>query len=414
MNTFRAFRYRNYSLFFIGQSISQIGTWMQRTAVSWLVYSLTHSTVLLGMSVFVSLFPTFLFSLYGGIVADRLNRYSILLITQAASMLQAGLLAAFVLTNHYNIPVIFTLSAFLGAINAFDVPARQPLVNVLVADKNDLPNALALNSAMVNFARLAGPALAGILLQRFGAGFCFLMNALSFFAVIGSLLMLRLPAYLPATKKRKTGASLKEMATYLNQTPDLKGVLVMLVSMSFFAFPFDALLPVFAKATFHGNASTYGYIRSFIGLGAIVSTFVLASLKAGVNYKHILWINSIILGIGIICFSCVANLPVALIFAVIAGFGAMSQSTLYITIIQLNAEAAMRGRIMSLFAMAVYGMMPLGSLSVGVLSRFIGAPNALLCQGLMALVITALFTRFLLRHGSPATLTPKEPPQTFA
>jgi MFS family permease len=398
MNTFRAFRHRNYTLFFIGQSVSQIGTWMQRTAVSWVVYTLTHSTILLGMSVFVSQFPIFVFSLWGGVVADRYNRYRILLVTQAASMLQAGLLTLFVLTNHYNIGVIFCLSGVLGIINAYDIPARQPLVHQLVADKSELPNALALNSAMVNFARLAGPALAGILLQQFSAGVCFLLNTVSFVAVIGSLLMLRLPPYVSPGRKSRTDGGLKEMTEYLKRTPDLSLVLLMLIAMSFFVFPFDALLPVFAKTTFHGDAATYGYIRSSIGLGAVISTFVLASLKPGADYRFILWLNSIILGIGIISFSHIANLPIALAFAVIAGFGAMSQSTLYITIIQLNADASMRGRIMSLFAMAVYGMMPLGSLFIGTVSRFIGAPNALLCQGLVGLVIAALFTGFLLRR----------------
>lgn len=311
-------------------------------------------------------------------------------------MIQAGLLAAFVLTGHYNIAVIFSLGALLGVINAFDVPARQPMVHQLVSDKSELPNALALNSAMVNFARLAGPALAGILLQKVGAGVCFLLNTVSFVAVIGSLLMLRLPPDTPASSKSNNG--LKEMTAYLKQKPDLSMILLMLIAMSFFVFPFDALLPVFAKTTFHGDAATYGYIRSFIGLGAIISTFILASLKPGTDFNFILWLNSIILGVGIICFSHTANLPLALSFAVIAGFGAMSQSTLYITIIQLNADASMRGRIMSLFAMAVYGMMPLGSLFIGLVSRFVGAPNALLCQGLMGLVITILFTGFLLRN----------------
>ncbi len=360
------------------------------------------------MSVFVSLFPTFLFSLPGGVMSDRYNRYRILLITQAASMVQAGLLAFFVLTGHYNIVVIFSLSALLGLINAFDMPARQPMVHQLVSDKSELPNALALNSAMVNFARLAGPALAGILLEKAGAGVCFLLNTVSFVAVIGSLLMLKLPPEAPAGRKSKNGNGLKEMMAYLKQQPDLSTVLLMLVVMSFFVFPFDALLPVFARTIFHGNAATYGYIRSFIGLGAITSTFILASLQPGTDYKFILWLNSIILGIGIICFSHTARLPLALVFAVIAGFGAMSQSTLYITIIQLNADASMRGRIMSLFAMAVYGMMPLGSLFIGLVSHFVGAPNALLCQGLMGLVITVLFTGFLLRNRLQKNTQQKE------
>lgn len=186
----------------------------------------------------------------------------------------------------------------------------------------------------------------------------------------------------------------------------------MLVIMSFFVFPFDVLLPVFAKTTFHGNAATYGAIRSFIGLGAVISTFVLASLKPATDHKRILWLNSIILGVGAICLSRIVNLPVALGFAVVTGFGAMSQSTLYITIIQLDTDAAMRGRIMGLFAMALSGMMPLGSLFIGAISRWVGAPGALLGQGLAGLLITGIFTRFLLQRRTDSeepAVRPKEP-----
>jgi MFS family permease len=398
MSIFKAFRNRNYTLFFIGQSVSQIGTWMQRTAVSWVVYSLTHSTFMLGLSVFASQFPSFLFSLWGGIVADRHNRYKLLLITQTASMMQAVLLAILVLTDHYTVWIILTLSVILGIINAFDVPARQPLVHELVSDKSELPNALALNSSMVNFARLVGPALAGILLQKLGAGICFTFNAFSFIAVIISLLLLKLPAYRPSPAKKKAGADLAEGLAYLKRTPVISGILLMLVLMSFFVFPFDALLPVFAKTTFHGDAATYGYIRSFIGLGAIASTFFLASLKPGTDLKFILLINSIILGIGLMLFSHTGNFPLAMLFAVLSGFGAMSQSTIYITILQVNTDAGMRGRVMSFFAMAAFGMLPLGSLFAGTVSRFIGAPDTLLCQGMAALIITAAFSCFLLKN----------------
>ncbi|HEY4876828.1 MAG TPA: MFS transporter, partial [Puia sp.] len=203
INTFKAFRNRNYSLFFSGQSISQIGTWMQRTGVSWVVYTLTHSTFMLGLSIFASQFPSFLFSLFGGIVSDRYHRYRILLITQTASLIQALLLAILVLTKHYTVWEILSLSVMLGIINAFDVPARQPLVHELISDKKELPNAMALNSSMVNLARLIGPALSGIILQKFGAGICFLLNAVSFIAVIISLLLLKLPPYKKPLEKKK-------------------------------------------------------------------------------------------------------------------------------------------------------------------------------------------------------------------
>src|SRR3978361_497584 len=193
ITTFRAFKSRNYRLYFTGQSASLIGTWMQKTAVSWVIYSLTHSTFMLGLTLFASQFPSFLFSLIGGVVSDRYNRYKVLLINQIASMIQATLLAVLIFMKHYAVWEILSLSVLLGIINAFDVPARQSLVYEMVEDKKDLPNALALNSSMVNLSRLIGPGIAGFILEKFGDGTCFLLNAISFIAVIGSLLLMKLP-----------------------------------------------------------------------------------------------------------------------------------------------------------------------------------------------------------------------------
>src|ERR1700710_1842049 len=201
ITTFRAFKSRNYRLYFTGQSVSLIGTWMQKTAVSWVIYSLTHSTFMLGVTLFASQFPSFLFSLIGGVVSDRYNRYRVLLLTQAASLAQALLLATLILLKHYEVWEILTLSVILGIINAFDVPARQSLVYEMVDNKDDLPNALALNSSMVNLSRIIGPAIAGLVLESIGDGACFLLNALSFVAVVVSLLMMRLPKYINTVHK---------------------------------------------------------------------------------------------------------------------------------------------------------------------------------------------------------------------
>jgi MFS family permease len=394
INTFRAFRNSNYALFFGGQSISQIGTWMQRTAVSWVIYSLTHSTFMLGLAIFASQFPSFLFSLLGGIISDRYSRYRILLITQSASMLQAILMAILVLVNHYEVWEILSLSILLGIINAFDVPARQPLVHELVSDKADLPNALALNSSMVNLARLIGPALSGLVLEKFGAGACFILNAFSFVAVIISLSLLKLPQY-GVFRKKKIKTELKEGFAYLRQTPSIKITILMLTMVSLLVLPYDTLLPVFAKVIFSGSAVTFGYIYSFIGLGAITGTFFLASLKPGADLKLVLLINTILLGIGLLAFSHVRYFPLAMVFAVLSGFGAMSQGTISITIIQTNADPAMRGRIISYLAMAMFGMLPLGSLLIGVVSEHIGVSNAMFAQGLLAIGIALLFSKFL-------------------
>ncbi len=394
-STFRAFRNRNYSLFFAGQSISQIGTWMQRTGVSWMVYTMTHSAFMLGLSVFASQFPSFLFSLLGGIASDRYNRYKVLLITQTASMIQAVLLAVLVLINHYTVWEILALSVLLGIVNAFDVPARQPLIHEMVTDKDDLPNALALNSSMVNIARLVGPAISGIILVKYGAGACFLINAASFIAVIVSLLLMKLPAYIPPSVTKKVKSELVEGLVYLKNTPSISIMMIMLGLISLLVLPYNTLLPVFAKVIFKGDAATFGYINSFIGLGAVAGSVFLASLKPGTDLKIILLINSIIFGICLMFFSHISYFPVAMLFAAISGFGMMSQTTIFITIIQVESDKAMRGRVMSYVAMAYFGMLPIGSLLIGAVSQQIGAPNAILCQGIISLVIVAAFYKFL-------------------
>jgi MFS family permease len=396
-NTFRAFGNRNYALYFAGQGVSQIGTWMQRTGVSWVIYTLTHSTFMLGLTVFASQFPSFLLSLYGGIISDRYNRHRILLITQTASMIQALLLALLILTNHYVVWEILTLSVILGVINAFDVPARHPLVMELVPDKADLPNALALNSSMVSLARIVGPALSGIVLVTAGAGICFMLNALSFVAVIVSLLFIKLPPFVPSLVKKRMSSEFKEGFNYLKATPAIGVILLMLAFLALLIFPYDTVLPVFAKVIYKGDAATYGYISSFMGIGAIGGTFFLASLKKGTELKRILLVNTLLCGICLALFSQITYFPLAMVFAILTGFTALSLTTICMTIIQVNSDIAMRGRIMSYVALAFFGMLPLGSLLVGSLSQHIGAPNTLLIEGILAVLIAIVFSRFLRR-----------------
>jgi MFS family permease len=410
INTFRAFRNRNYALFFSGQSVSLIGTWMQRTGVSWLVYTITHSPFMLGLTVFASQFPSFLFSLWGGILSDRHDRYKILLFTQTASMIQAVLLAILTLTGHYAVWQILTLSCLLGIINAFDVPARQPLVHVLVNDKADLPNALALNYSMVNLARMAGPALSGIVLGKFGAGACFILNAISFLAVIISLLLMKLPAHEPSPVKKKIGSELAEGFRYLKNTPSISIILFMLSAVSLLVLPYDTLLPVFAKVIFKGDATTFGYIFSFIGLGAVAGAFLLASLTPGTNQKTLLLVSSMVLGIALILFSHTRYFPLAMVFAILSGFGAMCQNAICLTIVQVETDPKMRGRVMSYIALAYFGMLPLGCLVIGIVSQKLGAPDTILCQGIIALALTAAFSS-ILKKQEPVpekTLRPEE------
>lgn len=398
ITTFRAFKSRNYRLYFTGQSISLIGTWMQKTAVSWVIYTLTHSTFMLGLTLFASQFPSFLFSLMGGVVSDRYNRFRVLLATQVASMIQAILLAVLILANHYQVWEILGLSVLLGIINAFDVPARQSLVYEMVEDKNDLPNALALNSSMVNLSRLIGPAIAGIILEALGDGACFVGNAMSFVAVIASLLMMRLPKYEAKPHPKNVFGELREGFSYLKRAPSISFILVMLALMSLMVLPYTTLIPYYARDVFHGTARTFGIIDSFIGLGAFSGAIFLASQKTGANLKMILFINTIIFGAGLLLFSHEHNYYLALLFVTIAGFGMMSQITVSNTLIQTTVNPNMRGRVISFYAMAFFGMQPLGGLLIGAISKWVGTPNTLMGEGVAALLVAALHWRYLRRE----------------
>ncbi len=402
ISTFSAFKSRNYRLYFSGQSISLIGTWMQKTAVSWVVYSETHSKFMLGLTLFASMFPSFVFSFLGGVVSDRYNRYKLLLLTQVASMIQAVLITLLIFFKHYSVWEIIALSALLGLINAFDVPARQSLVYEMVEEKSDLPNALALNSSMVNLSRLIGPGIAGLALEKFGEDICFGLNALSFIAVIGSLLMMRLPEYTAKIRTKNVYGELKDGFVYIRKTPSIAFTLIMLALISLLVLPFSTLIPVYAKDIFKGTASTFGVIDSAIGLGAFCGAIFLASLKPGKNLRKILAINTLVFGVGLVLFSHSTNYPLALFFATLSGFGMMSQITISNTIIQTTVDPAMRGRVISFYAMAFFGMQPLGGLLVGAVSQWVGTPDTVLVQGIITLVIGGLLYRAIHLNKSAA------------
>ena len=368
---------------------------MQKTAVSWVIYSETHSEFMLGLTLFASMFPSFIFSFLGGVASDRYNKFRLLLATQLASMVQAVLMTVLIFFRHYTAWEIIALSAVLGLINAFDVPARQSLVYDMVEDKADLPNALALNSSMVNLSRLIGPGLAGLALEKFGQDVCFGLNALSFIAVIGSLLMMKLPAYKEKPITKNVFGELKEGLDYIKRTPSIKFVLITLSLISLLVLPFSTLIPVYAKDIFKGTASTFGVIDSVIGLGAFCGAIFLASLKPGRNLKKILAVNTLIFGAGLIMFSHTTWYPLALVFATVSGFGMMSQITISNTLIQTTVDPSMRGRVISFYAMAFFGMQPLGGLLVGAMSQWVGTPDTVMAQGIITIVIGILLFRFL-------------------
>jgi len=384
-------------LFFMGQSVSLLGTWMQKTAVSWVVYSLTQSKFMLGVSVFATLFPTALVSLYGGIVADRYNRYKILLSTQIVSLMQAVLLTlAIVFFKQHVVWEIIVLGAVLGIINGFDMPARQSLVRELVGRKEDLPNALALNSSMVNLSKLIGPAIAGFILERFGDAICFGINAISFIPVILSLLMMKLPK---PEQKTKADKNLKkeflEAFAYIKITPVVSSIIIFAGIMGLLVLPFSTLTPVFAKDIFNGTAFTLGIIDGVIGFGALVGALFLASLHQGTNLSKVLAINTLVFGIGLILFSQVAILSLALLFIAVGSFGMMSVRTITNTIVQIHVPNQFRGRVISIYLMVLTATIPIGSLIVGAISHYIGVEKTVLIEGFLALVIAVFYGRYL-------------------
>jgi len=370
---------------------------MQRTAVYWIVYDLTKSAFVLGITVFCGQFPSFLLSILGGVVSDRYNRFRVLLATQIASLLQAAVLTLLVLSGAFEVWQVLGLSVVLGCINAFDVPARQALLYDMIDNKEYLPNAIALNSTMVNAARLIGPVLSGIVLEKFGAAVCFLSNGVSFLAVIVSLLFMKLPPFIRKERITSVGDDLGEGFKYLKSTPSISKVMLMLACMSFLALPYVTLLPIYARDIFAGTASTFGLLNSFVGIGAVAGALFLASMKPGINLKKVLFRCTLAFGVGLIAFAYMKSFPVALIVIAVTGFGMMAQTTISNTIIQTTVAPTMRGRVISYYAMAFFGMQPIGGLLVGAVAHAFGAPVTILCQGIATLVIAAIFFPFLRR-----------------
>lgn len=393
ISTFRAFRSNNYTFYFIGRSVSQFGTWMQRTAVVWVIYTQTHSAFMLGLTLFAEQFPSFLFSVFGGIASDRYDRYKIVNITQITSMIQAVLLAVFVITGLDAVWLILLLSVILGIINAYDVPARQSMINEVVTDPADLPSALSLSAATASLAKLLGPALSGIILQTAGAAVCFIINAASFGAVMLSIALMRVVKQPPRQVRKNVFTELAEGFVYLRREASLGLVIVMLSLTGLLVLPYDTLVPVFAKVIFRGDAATYGYISAFIGAGAVAGTIMLASWKKAASLRRALLVNTFILSAGLVGFALTGYFPLAMLFAAVTGFGSVAQFTICNIIIQYESAPEMRGRAISILLTAIFGMLPLGALVIGAVSQHIGAPLTLLFQGFAGIVITLVFSR---------------------
>jgi len=394
-NNFKAIlqslKYRNYRLFFIGQSISLIGTWMQVIAISWLVYDLTHSALLLGLVGFFSQIPTFFLTPFSGVFIDRWNRHRILVATQTLSMIQAFILAFLTLTGKISIWHIVLLSLGLGLVNAFDMPARQAFVVEMVEKRSDLANAIALNSSMVNSARLIGPAVAGILVAIVGEGFCFLINGISFMSVIAVLLAMKIKKIPKNKYSNNIAKDIKEGFRYAFGFVPIRSILLFLGLISLIGMPYTVLMPIFAKDILQGGPNFLGFLMASSGIGALVGGIYLASRRTVLGLGKILTAATGIFGLSLIIFSVSKNLWLSLSMMLISGFGMIIHIASTNTILQTITEDDKRGRVMSFFTMAFMGMSPFGNLMAGTLANSIGASNTVLISGGICILGTIIF-----------------------
>ena len=391
-HAWRALRHRNFKLFFYGQSISVIGTWMTRLATSWLVYRLTHSALLLGIVSFAGQIVSFLLGPFAGVWVERLDRRKLLIWTQAAAAVQSLALAALTLAHVITLWEIIALSALQGVINAFDMPGRQSFLVQMVEDRNDLSNAIAINSSMANGARLVGPAIAGLVIAALGEGWCFLIDGLSYLAVIASLLLMRIR---PLDLRRTTSSMLEQMREgwdYVRTFRSIRTILMLFALISLMGYSWSVLLPVFAAQLLHGGAATLGWLSGAAGIGALISAVSLAVRKSVVGLTRMLQIATAVLGIGLILFGLSHTLWLSLVLMVFVGFGMIQCASVSNTIVQSLVTEDKRARVMSYYTTAFFGAAPFGSLLSGALAHRIGAPYTVMLTGAFCLAGSLWFT----------------------
>jgi len=386
----RALRHRNYRLFFCGQLISLVGTWMQSVAQAWLVYRLTGSPVLLGFVGFAAQFPVFLLAPLGGSVADRYDRRHVLIATQTAAMLVAFILAGLTLTGRVQVWHIVVLASFLGAINAVDITTRQAFA-VDIVGRADLINAIALNSSMVNGARIVGPAVAGVLVARVGEGWCFLVNAVSFLAVIAGLLMMNMTARTTVPLPGSAPESILEGFRYVRRTGPVRALLLLLGLVSLMGMPYAVLMPVFADQILHGGPRGLGLLMGASGAGALVGAVVLAARKGIRGLGHWIALAAAGFGMSLILFSLSRSFWLSAALLVPAGFSMMIEMAASNTMIQSLIPDALRGRVMAVYSMMFMGMAPFGALLAGALAHRIGAPATVMVGGSACIAGAVLF-----------------------
>jgi MFS family permease len=391
----RALRHRNYRLFFFGQGTSLVGTWITRVATSWLVYRLTGSALLLGTVSFAGQIPTFVLAPLAGVLVDRWNRHRVLVVTQVLAMLQSATLATLALTGWINVPLVLALSIVQGLINAFDMPARQAFLTEMVTAREDLPNAIALNSSLVNGARLVGPAVAGVLVAAVGEGWCFAVDAASYLAVVASLLAMTVT---PRVRDRPPARVLTELVEgfrYVRSFGPIRSILLLLALVSLTGMPYTVLMPVFASEILHGGPHTLGTLMGAAGMGALAGALWLASRTSVLGLGRMLVFAGATFGLGLIAFSFSRSVWLSVPILLAVGGGMMMQMAASNTLVQTLVDEDKRGRVMSIYAMAFFGMTPFGALFAGALADRIGAPATVLVGGVATLLGVAAFARRL-------------------
>jgi MFS family permease len=388
---FSSLHSRNYRLYFIGQGISLIGTWMQSIALSWLVYRLTGSVFLLGLIGFTSQIPTFILSPFTGVLTDRHNRLTIMSLAQVFFMLQALTMTLLVVLNLIEVWHIIVLSSIFGIISAFDAPARQSLVVDLIDDPKNLGNAIALNSALFNGARLIGPAIAGIIIAAFGEGICFMLNTISFVAVITALLLIRIPVKQVLVQTTDFTRSFKEGFQYTFRSVPIRTLIKLLAILSLFGFPFMVLLPAYAKEILHGSSDTLGFLMSAMGAGALLGAITMAARKSVLGLGKIISINTGLFGLAVGLASFSVTIHFSLIILFFGGFSMILSLAAINTMLQTIADEDKRGRVMSFYAMALMGTTPIGNLLAGTIASGIGIPYTLLIGGTVTMLSAIWF-----------------------
>lgn len=391
-STFRAFQHRNYQLFFAGQGISLIGTWIQQIAISWLIYTMTKSPLLMGIITFTGSIPSLFVSPFAGVLIDRINKYHSLIIVQAIFMIEALILAILTMAGVVQVWHILVLSALIGITNAIDMPLRQSFVVHLVGGNEDLSNAISLNSSMFNLARLIGPAIAGILISSIGEGLCFLINSLSYIAVIGALFAMKIhPEKVTKVKEASILNELKEGVIYSFQSKPIYNAILYLAFSSLIGMSFPVLMPIFANETLKGGAQTLGFLMSASGIGALLGSLYLAWRKSVLGLERIIVIASLIFGLGLIGLAFTSKIWVSLLMLFMTGIGMVTIMAACNTLIQYWVDDNKRGRVMSLYTMAFIGTAPLGSLCGGVIADKIGVSETFLLAGIAMLALVIVF-----------------------